>query len=376
LTHTTIFSALYKPHTGGIETFTDKLAAALAARGDGVRIVTSRLPGTSGRETLSNGVEVVRLPAHVLLGGRLPIPKRSRAYHAAFEELLGEPTDRVLVNTRFYGHSLEGLRLAAGKGVPALVLDHGSAHLTLGNPAADALVERYEHAATEKVKAYAPAFAGISEKSRAWLGHFGIGTDLVVPNAIDAQEFRSASSGRDFRRELGIGDGPLVSFVGRLTPEKGPDKLLAAARTDPEKSYVLAGDGPLAASLSAGKPDNVHLVGNLDRSDLSALLGQSDAFCLPTRSEGFCTSLLEAGAWGVPAVVPDVGGAREVVGDDEYGVVVSDVEASTLVAALDRVFDPGTRMGGKGLVRRVENEYGWDSTVRALDRAFEAAAAR
>ena len=92
-----------------------------------------------------------------------------------------------------------------------------------------------------------------------------------------------------------------------------PARLLAAVRQLGEGyAAVLAGEAALRSQLEKDLPANAYLVGNLSHPDLSALLSQASAFCLPTRSEGFCTSLLEAGAWGVPCVVPDVGGAREV----------------------------------------------------------------
>ena len=217
-------------------------------------------------------------------------------------------------------------------------------------------------------------FAGISEKSAVWLSTFGIKTSLVIPNAIDAAAFRGESSGRDFRFELGIpNDKTLVVFVGRLAPEKGPERLLAAMELLGERcACVLAGEGALRPQLERGLSANAHLVGNLGHADLSALLSQADVFCLPTRSEGFCTSLLEAGAWGVPCVVPDVGGAREVLCHDgnTFGLITPDREPATMADGIRQVVAAWTSEQARELRTHVKRDLSWPQTVRALERAY------
>ena len=69
-----IFSALYLPNMGGVERFTDSLAAELAAEGHSVIVVTSNTHGLSNREVLDNGVEVTRLPCKSFIDGRYPVP--------------------------------------------------------------------------------------------------------------------------------------------------------------------------------------------------------------------------------------------------------------------------------------------------------------
>jgi glycosyltransferase involved in cell wall biosynthesis len=373
--HTTIFSTRYLPLTGGVEYFTSNLAHAMVERGDEVRIVTSNIGGLPVRETQEDGVEIIRLPAYSLLGGRLPISKKNAEYKRVYDELLELPTDRVLVNTRFYPHSMEGLKLAENVGVPSVVLDHGSAYLTLGNRVADKVIERYEDVVTNRVKKMADGFAGISLKSADWLEHFGIDAEGVVCNAIDAEAFRAAASDRNFRLEFGIPeDRKVVSFIGRLEPEKGPDKLMKAARLVPEAAFLLAGEGSMRTRLETEKLDNVYLLGNLGRSDLSALLRDADVFCLPTRSEGFCTSLLEAGAWGIPAVITDVGGSREVVGDNSRGIIVEGTGPDELATALRTLLETDDQVSSRmsrDLMDHIGAHHAWGSSLRQLDDVFD-----
>lgn len=85
--------------------------------------------------------------------------------------------------------------------------------------------------------------------------------------------------------------------------------------------------------------NHLHALGRLDSSDTASLLLQSDALCLSTRSEGFSTTLLEAAACGCPAIVADVGGARELIPTGEYGTVIPDMLADSIDEAVAALAD-------------------------------------
>ena len=371
-----IFTARYAPFTGGIESYTANLARELADRGNEVSIVTTRMDGSPECED-DDGICIVRLPGVPLVGGRFPFPKPGRRHRKLLREIAQAQPARVLVNARFYPLSIVGLRLAKKLGARAILLDHGSMHLTIGTPALDWAIRRYEHLLTAMAKRYRPLFSGVSAKSVEWLRHFGIQTDLVLQNAIDAEAFRAGSSGRSFRRELGISEQTmLVAFVGRLAPEKGPDILAEAAGllSGCDMAFVLAGEGPLRDAIEGIAPATLHLVGNLAHDDLAALLLESDVFCLPTRSEGFCTSLLEASACGVPAVIPDVGGARELIPDETYGRIIGKPTPQAVADALRELLDrgcEGRRAMGERTRLHVETAHTWKVTADILERAFE-----
>ena len=368
-----IFSARYAPEVGGVESFTANLARELAAQGNGVTVVTSNISGAPSRETQGDGVEVVRLPCRPLMGGRLPLTVRNARHRALLASTPLDGIDRVLVNTRFYGHSLVGLTFAREHSLPAIVLDHGSAYLTLGNALADAAIRIHEHLMTAKCKSFAPTFAGISAMSANWLKTFGIETSLVIPNAIDASTFRAQASERDFREELGVlGTQLLVVSVGRLSPEKGSKELVEAARLlGNGYVFALAGDGAMRRELEAGLPGNAVLLGNLSHPDLSALLRQADLFCLPTRSEGFCTSLLEAGAWGLTPIITHVGGTDEVMGNPlRFGSLIANMSPVTIANAVSHAVSTDGVGHSPKMQRHVETRCSWQATVDALDEAF------
>lgn len=374
-----LFSALYHPSMGGVEKYTENLAATLTEMGNRVFIVTENVFDQAPREVHPDGTTVVRLPARGALNNRYPLPIRKSERHGILAQLADSGIDHVVVNTRFYPLSIQGLRLAASIGIRPLLIEHGSAHLTMGNRIVDKGVETVEHLMTRSSRRFAPAYYGVSNAAVRWLGHFGIEGEGVLPNAIDADAFVRQSSHRPWRDELGINSEDfLVAFTGRLTPEKGILPLVEAAgalQANPRVKFAIAGKGPLESKVRAALPQNAFLVGALEAPDVASLLQSADAFCLPTRSEGFSTSLLEAAAAGVAPIMPQVGGTEELVPDERYGIVLPSTDANAVAEAigtLERHRDDA-RQKARNIARLVRNQYSWRNTAEALIEAAEKA---
>ncbi|WP_407417446.1 glycosyltransferase family 4 protein [Paratractidigestivibacter faecalis] len=368
------FSAQYPPHMGGIENFTQNLARALGNRGHAVTVVTNDTNSIGAGWACEDGFDVLRLPCVPLVDGRLPLPKPSAVRRELLKELSARELDGVLVNARFYPHSLLGMKIARARGLAPLVLDHGSAYLSFSNPLLDPCVRIYEHVMTALGKRYKPRYFGISHKSVEWLRTFGIEAEGVISNSIDAAEFRECASRRDFRAELELDkDDFLVAFVGRLIPEKGISSIIEASRNceliSRRAVFALAGDGPLADEVKAAEGPNLRWVGRLGKNDVSALLQQSDALCLPSRSEGFSTTLLEAGACGCPAVVTDIGGARELIPDEHYGTIIQSREAAAVISALAFVVDNRSVLleQSQNCRRQVDGKFSWDKSALQVE---------
>ena len=370
-----IFSAQYPPHMGGIETFTRGLARALVARGDSVAVVTNDTEGMGAGWTIEDGVDVLRLPCRPLVSGRLPLPSGGARRRRLLASLDARPIGGVLVNARFYPHSLLGMRVARERGLTPVVLDHGSAYLSFSNALLDPVVRLYERSITAWGRRFHARYYGVSERSAEWLANFGIEAAGVIPNAIDAAAYREGASGRDFRRELGLAAGaPLVVFVGRLIPEKGVGSLIEASRDErlarARATLVLAGDGPLSDEVRAAEGPGLRWVGRLDRGDTAALLSQADLMCLPSRSEGFATTLLEAAASGCPSLVTDVGGAREVACDPGCGRIMADASAETVVREIVDLLARRDELAAMGeRCRDRADAFSWDATAAAVERA-------
>lgn len=154
-----------------------------------------------------------------------------------------------------------------------------------------------------------------------------------LPNGIDTQEFRRTRPMQAARAALGIPqDRLVVGVVGRLSPEKGPDRALElAARLRPAFPNLqlnFIGDGPMWNDLQ-------QLAEILHLSDvrfwgwqtgLQRFYEAMDLLLLPSRTEGFPNVVLEAMAMGVPVAATNVGGVFELLNDGHCGLVLADNE--------------------------------------------------
>jgi N-acetyl-alpha-D-glucosaminyl L-malate synthase BshA len=152
----------------------------------------------------------------------------------------------------------------------------------------------------------------------------------VIPNFVDSDSFRprAGDAGRLASSDL-AGRPRVLTHVSNFRPLKRIDdvvRIFAAVRAEIPSRLDLVGEGPERARIEAlvvslGLREHVRFLG--ERSDLIAVLQQSDVFLLPSQTESFGLAALEAMACGVPVVASDVGGVSEVVADGETGFLVA-----------------------------------------------------
>jgi glycosyltransferase involved in cell wall biosynthesis len=203
---------------------------------------------------------------------------------------------------------------------------------------------------------------------------------VVAYNALDFGRFDSADAANrsEMRRELGIPiDAYVAGTVGRLSPQKGLDLLLLAARTvlaqHPEAYFVLVGSGELADSL----PEQAQQLGIADRvlftgarSDVERILPAFDLFVSSSLWEGLPTAILEAMAARVPVVATRVSGTVELVEDGVTGALVPPGDAAALadaILATMRQPDAAQRMATRA-AERAQARF----DIRAIARQHEA----
>jgi starch synthase len=213
----------------------------------------------------------------------------------------------------------------------------------------------------------------------------------VVHNGIDTTLYHPVPE-TDVLERLGLDlQRPIVSFVGRVTRQKGVPHLLRAARQFDAGTQVLllagaADTAELAAETDAAvaalraSRDGVVLVSEpLPREDVRQVLSHSTVFVCPSIYEPLGIVNLEAMACATAVVASDVGGIPEVVADGETGLLahydaaepeVFEADLATAVNTL--VADPAlaAKLGAAGR-ERAEREFGWDTAARSTLAVYD-----
>lgn len=313
------------------------------------------------------GVRLARLPhpRHPLYGARIA------------QDLRRHPSDVFHVHAGTGREDFDGVRVAAGVGVPAVVQTLHLPWLLRNRRKREGL-----HSALEPVD----RVITVSERQRATYERVGVATRrmVTVPNGVSP---RPSSPGRAAaRRELGLTPRqPVVMTVGRLTVMKGQRHLLDAVplllRRFPDLVVVLVGDGHLRRALAdqverLGVGRAVRFVGH--RADARGLLDAADVFVLPSLQEGMPLAALEAMDAGLPVVGTDVVGTSEVVEDGVTGLLVRPADPSALATSLERVLSEPVRrrrMGAAGR-RRYEQRFTAAEMVRRTTAVYDDVLAR
>ncbi len=361
------FTAQYLPTPGGVERYTWNLARRCVAAGHRALIVTSALPGLPARERDADGLEIYRLPAFPVMGGRFPVLRP----FAPAADLWAQSIDFAVIQTRMYTQSIWAARQCRRRGIPALVIDHSTGYMMHGG-LGGVLGRWYEHLACGIIRRCGFPFYGVSGDVCRWLKTFGISAAGTLPNAVDPEELAAlarAEDRTDWRQRLQVpADGHLIAFVGRLIPEKGALQLAKAVQQLPGCVLAVAGTGPEEEALRA-MGGSVHALGALPHAQIVQLLSQADCYCLPTEyAEGFPTTLLEAAACRCPIVCTHTAGTGELLPDGDYAVYLDDTRPESLAAAMTTVLqDPGaSRQRCERAFRNLAEHFTWQAVFATM----------
>ena len=213
-------------------------------------------------------------------------------------------------------------------------------------------------------------FVNSEEYRQSWIKRgFEPAKLKILPRGLDTELFNPGRRDPHFWERFGQINGDVrLLYVGRLSREKDLDVLASAYRRlrdekVPVQLYVV-GHGPYAQALSKALPD-AFFTGYLQGKDLAAAYASSDIFVFPSTTDTFGNVIIEAQASGVPVIVSDSGGPKELVDDHMNGLVTKSHNVEDFARAIRTlVSDPKRRqqMGDKARESVVNRT--WPSAFR------------
>ena len=329
---------------GGIPRLSEAIARGLSARGHEVTVCTTDACDVDRRLGASPGGRPFTLRVFPNLSNRLAynyqcfLPIGLAAFlkrHAAAFDVAHLHACRNLPGVIAARHMQEA-------GVPYVLAPNGTApnleRRRTAKRVFDVLLGRRVLAGAAKVLA-------VTQAEHRQLTDLGVAAEriAVVPNPLSLDEFDPLPERGHFRRRAGI-DGPMVAYLGTLTPRKRVDLLVrafAALRTSGATLVVAgndmgSGDTTRATARELGVDARTLFTGLLEGRDRLDLLADADVVIYPSEHEIFGLVPLEALLVGTPVVVANDSGCGEVVAAMGGGLVVPG-EAAAVQSAIDHI---------------------------------------
>ena len=202
---------------------------------------------------------------------------------------------------------------------------------------------------------------------------------IVIPNGVCKEDFSVFDKASLLNR--GVPDAPIILFMGRLNPIKGPDLLLEAFAqiSDRFRGYHLVFAGPDGGMLSqlrtaaAGHrlEENVHFLGHVDGDLKSALYRFAKLLVVPSRQEAMSIVALEAGICGTPVLLTDQCGFSEIR-EVNPRLEVSATADALADGMLQLLSDPSLLAGiASSWQHSVESRYAWDTLASVYLKLYK-----
>ena len=364
--HILLAHVWYWPHVGGGDQHVEQIGRELVRRGHKVTVWCADVPAHEEKRFNRGGVDVVRIHPSRVLGGVDPLVSVSDLDLSDVDVVHLHDTLPVLIRRT--------LAKARSAGKPVVTTYHNDyIKTTLAGKALKRLRwalqgRRTLHSSDARI-VLTPFFEELLRKK-------GVRGDLhVIPNGFSPVEKEPDEppmlSPRDKSR-------PLVSFVGRLSDQKGVDVLMDAMDSydgDPGFDLAIAGKGELSDWLAerhsrSSSKERITVLGLVSEAEKRWLYENSAAIAIPSRFEGLPTVLLESMHAGTPVIMADVNGLGGMVERSGCGLSVPCEDHHALASAIKTacLSDDKTRSDWGSAGREAARDYQWD---RVTDRVLE-----
>lgn len=249
---------------------------------------------------------------------------------------------------------------------------------------------RLTRALEDRVVRGADAVVTICEGLRGDLVSRGVPASkiTIMPNGVDLALFgQPLERDADFARSLGLGEGPVIGFLGSFYPYEGLDDLIAAMplilARQPDARLLLVGGGPADAALRAQAAASpaapaIHFIGRVPHHEVDRYYALVDVVCYPRKAmrlTELVTPLkpLEAMAQGKLVAASAVGGHRELIEDGVTGTLFPPDDPGGLAAAMAALLgDPALwdarRAAGRAFVERAHD---WSRNAARYDSVYQ-----
>lgn len=208
---------------------------------------------------------------------------------------------------------------------------------------------------------------------------FPLPNAAVIKYGIDIDNFNPDKHFKDVRAEYGISpETTLVGYIVRVTLQKDPFTFIRAIAEIPNSlnvKFLVIGDGDLKPAMidlaKQLKVDSRVIFGSF-RQDIPDVLNAVDIYCLPSLWEGLPIGLLEAMAMKKAIVATSVDGTKEVIIDQQNGLLVPPQSPKELAKALLQLINNPSQIStfGEHAYKVMQTEFNVASMTRKVEQIY------
>ncbi|MGH8102479.1 MAG: glycosyltransferase [Chthoniobacterales bacterium] len=214
-------------------------------------------------------------------------------------------------------------------------------------------------------------FVNSEEYRQSWIQRgFDPAKLKIFPRGLETELFHPSRRDPEFFTRFGHASNGEVRllYVGRVSREKDLDLLAAAYRRLREEGLSIrlfvVGHGPYSEELSKSLPEAI-FTGYLRGEELATAYASSDIFVFPSTTDTFGNVIIEAQASGLPVIVSDAGGPKELVAENENGLITRSHDAEDLARAIRQlVVDPASRQAMGHRARESVTDRTWPAAFQ------------
>lgn len=362
-----------------------QLGSALAQAGlECITYTRADRPGLAPEIVLEPGHRLVHIEAGPYDLAKEDLPSILDEFTRGVGEHIASIGGVDAIHANYWLSGVVGHRLKHELDIPFVTTFHTLARVKAAHGHREpAIREQYEADIIRCADAIFVSCREEEEQFRALYGDPEGRIEIVAPGVERA--FFSPGDRAGARRAIDLADDvPVVVFVGRIQPLKGPDlavRALAELEHDTAVLLIIGGasgrEGTeetarlvrLVAELGLG--ERVRFIEPQPHHTLSTYYRAADVVIVPSHTESFGLVALEAAACGVPVVASAVGGLRSIVEDRRTGILVEDRSPATFAAAIDEIITEPVWAGylADGAAVRSER-YTWGFAAARARRAY------
>lgn len=184
---------------------------------------------------------------------------------------------------------------------------------------------------------------GITKKTIKVLGYGNV-------RGVDMDFYSRRPEVMSISDTIRVNDKFTFLYVGRIVRDKGINELIAAFQKlhDKYPNTRLLLVGTFEESLDPVSEETRHIIenhsdimalGRKNGDELLAYYAAADCFVFPSYREGFPNTVMEAGALGVPSIVTDINGSREIIIEGENGIIIPSKDEQALYNAMEKMMN-------------------------------------